>query len=67
MIQHLQLEFDRMIDGSRSATICTEELSSGAKINRIFHERFPFEIFKIEFDERKLRQEIAIAIHNIHG
>lgn len=43
------------------------ELSGGAKINRLFHERFPFEIVKMEFDEKELRREIAFAIRNIHG
>jgi len=27
--------------------VSTKELSGGAKINRIFHERFPFEIVKV--------------------
>lgn len=43
------------------------ELSGGAKINRLFHERFPFEIVKMEIDEKELRREIAFAIRNIHG
>ena len=43
------------------------ELSGGAKINRLFHERFPYEIVKMEFDEKELRKEIAFAIRNIHG
>ncbi|PNJ45602.1 DNM1 isoform 21, partial [Pongo abelii] len=43
------------------------ELSGGARINRIFHERFPFELVKMEFDEKELRREISYAIKNIHG
>ena len=43
------------------------ELSGGAKINRLFHERFPYEIVRMEFDEKELRREIAFAIRNIHG
>ena len=39
----------------------------GAKINRLFHERFPYEIVRMEFDEKELRREIAFAIRNIHG
>ena len=43
------------------------ELSGGAKINRIFHERFPFELVKIEFDERELRRKIQVAIKNFYA
>lgn len=43
------------------------ELSGGAKINRLFHERFPYEIVKMEFNKKELRKEIAFAIRHIHG
>lgn len=39
MIQQLQSDFERTIEGSGSALVNTNELSGGAKINRIFHER----------------------------
>jgi len=64
MVQHLQQDFERAIEGSGSAAVNTCELSGGAKINRLFHERFPYEIVKLEFDEKELRREIAIAIQN---
>ncbi|KAJ8933482.1 hypothetical protein NQ314_013980, partial [Rhamnusium bicolor] len=67
MIQQFALSFERALEGSRSNEINTIELSGGAKINCLFHERFPFEIVKMEFDESDLRREIAIAICNIHG
>ncbi|XP_074599197.1 dynamin-1 shibire isoform X2 [Brevipalpus obovatus] len=67
MIQQLQNDYERNIEGSGSAAINTSELSGGARINRLFHERFPFEIVKMEFDEKELRREIAYAIRNIHG
>lgn len=67
MIQQLQSDFERTIEGSGSALINTNELSGGAKINRLFHERFPFEIVKMEIDEKELRREISIAIRNTHG
>lgn len=67
IVQQLQCDFERAIDGSSSADINTLELSGGARINRLFHERFPFEIIKKEFDEKELRREIAFAIRNIHG
>lgn len=67
MIQQLQNDFERAIEGSGSASINVVELSGGAKINRLFHERFPYEIVRMEFDEKELRREIAFAIRNIHG
>lgn len=67
MIQQLQNEFERAIEGSGNSDINTAELSGGARINRLFHERFPFEIVKMECDEKELRREIAFAIRNIHG
>lgn len=67
MIQQFALCFERIIEGTRSDDVNTVELSGGAKINCLFHERFPFEIVKMEFDESDLRKEIAIAICNIHG
>jgi len=42
MIQQLQSDFERTIEGSGSALVNTNELSGGAKINRIFHERYVF-------------------------
>ena len=41
--------------------VSTAELSGGAKINRIFMERFPFEIVKMEIDEKEMRKEIMFA------
>lgn len=67
MIQCFSVEFEKALEGSRSSEINTSELCGGAKINSLFHERFPFEIVKKEFDENELRKEIAIAICNIHG
>ena len=40
MIQQLQQDFERAIEGSGSAAVNTLELSGGAKINRLFHERY---------------------------
>lgn len=39
MIQQLQSDFERTIEGSGSALVNTNELSGGAKMNRLFHER----------------------------
>ncbi|XP_048245945.1 dynamin-1-like isoform X1 [Haliotis rufescens] len=66
MINQFSTDFERDIEGS-GTHVNTEDLSGGAKINRIFHERFPFQLVKMEFDERELRKEIGIVIKNIHG
>jgi len=66
MVTTFGQDLEKSIEGAGSE-ISTKELSGGAKINRIFHERFPFELVKIEFDEKELRKEITYAIKNIHG
>ncbi|XP_051956998.1 dynamin-1 isoform X2 [Xyrauchen texanus] len=66
MVQQFSVDFDKRIEGSGDQ-IDTYELSGGARINRIFHERFPFELVKMEFNEKELRKEISYAIKNIHG
>ncbi|KAK2835812.1 hypothetical protein Q5P01_016296 [Channa striata] len=66
LVQRLSIDFEKLIEGSGDK-VDTVHLSGGAKINRIFHERFPYELVKIESDEGKLRREINYAIRNIHG
>ncbi|XP_060921371.1 dynamin-3 isoform X5 [Labrus mixtus] len=66
MVQQFGVDFEKCIEGSGDQ-VDTNELSGGAKINRIFHERFPFELVKIVFDEKELRREISHAIKNVHG
>ncbi|KNC79856.1 dynamin-3 [Sphaeroforma arctica JP610] len=56
----------KSIDGSADM-VSFDDLSGGARINRIFFERFPYELSKHEYDERLLRKEISYAIKNIHG
>ena len=46
MISNFSVEFEKSIEGTGSE-ISTVELSGGAKINRVFHERFPFELVKV--------------------
>ncbi|CAH8479627.1 unnamed protein product [Heterobilharzia americana] len=66
MVQSFEAEFSQNIDG-HVAEVDTQTLSGGAEINRVFHERFRYDLLKIEFDEKTLRKEIAVAIQNIHG
>lgn len=46
MVQQFGVDFEKRIEGSGDQ-VDTNELSGGAKINRIFHERFPFELVKV--------------------
>ena len=46
MVQQFGVDFEKRIEGSGDQ-VDTVELSGGAKINRIFHERFPFELVKV--------------------
>lgn len=48
MITTFGQDLEKSIEGAGSE-ISTKELSGGAKINRIFHERFPFELVKVLF------------------
>ncbi|KAI2668963.1 Dynamin-2 [Labeo rohita] len=52
MVQQFGVDFEKRIEGSGDQ-VDTLELSGGARINRIFHERFPFELVKMEFDEKE--------------
>uniref|UniRef100_A0A1I7U4V1 dynamin GTPase n=1 Tax=Caenorhabditis tropicalis TaxID=1561998 RepID=A0A1I7U4V1_9PELO len=60
-------DIDRSIEGSSARLVSTDELSGGARINRLFHDNFPEEIRKMEIDEKEMRREIQFAIRNIHG
>ncbi|XP_035984969.1 dynamin-3 isoform X2 [Fundulus heteroclitus] len=66
MVQQFGVDFEKCIEGSGDQ-VDTNELSGGARINRLFHERFPFELVKLVFDEKELRREISHAIKNVHG
>lgn len=66
LVQRLSVDFEKLIEGSGDE-VDTVSLSAGARINRIFHHIFPYELVKMESDEKKLRREINYAIRNIHG
>ncbi|XP_061682303.1 dynamin 3a isoform X3 [Syngnathoides biaculeatus] len=66
LVQQLAGDFERLIEGSADE-VNTANLSGGARINQIFHERFPYQLHKMKCDEMKLRMEISYAIRNIHG
>lgn len=66
-VQHIQQDFERAIEGSGTSSLNTSELSGGAKINNFFHERFPYEIMRIEHDDLAQKRSIAMAITNLRG
>ena len=67
-IQILREDFERSIDGgSGASTINTAELSGGAKIKSLFHERFHLDIVRMEFNDKEIRREILFAIQNVRG
>lgn len=50
LVQYFGVDFEKKIEGSGDQ-VDTVELSGGAKINRIFHERFPFDLVKVSPEE----------------
>ncbi len=62
MITQFGSDFEKSIEGSGSE-ISTMELSGGAKINRIFHERFPFELVKVSVKDGSLPLKSHIFFH----
>jgi len=66
MINQFQQKFTEVIEGSGDQ-VSTDQLSVGAKINRLFHERLPLHIAERKIDEKHLRKEIKIVIQNIRG
>ena len=47
-MQNFGTDFQQSIEGG-GGDVMMAELTSGAKINKIFHERFPFELVKVIF------------------
>ena len=67
LVQQFGQDFEQSIEGS-GEEVDVLELSGGAKINRIFHERFPYELQKLDMSiDKELRREIILAIRNIRG
>ncbi|VDO95530.1 unnamed protein product [Schistosoma curassoni] len=48
MVQSFEAEFSQNISG-HVADVNTQILSGGAEINRVFHERFRYDLLKIHF------------------
>ncbi|KAI6646167.1 Dynamin-1 isoform X10 [Oopsacas minuta] len=69
MLQKFAEDFDGRIEGKAKVMKQTEklELSGGAKISSIFRVRFPGDVSRVEYNERKLRKEIGFAIKTSQG
>merc|ERR1712110_1204833 len=67
MVNHFCNNFVEVIEGTGEGMVSTDQLSVGAKINRLFHERLPLHIAERKIDEKHLRKEIKIVIQNIRG
>ena len=62
MVQQFSVDFEKRIEGSGDQ-IDTAELSGGARINRIFHERFPFELVKVGLSVGLVSQLQSGSLH----
>ena len=69
MLQKFAEDFDGRIEGKVKVMKQAEtlELSGGAKISSIFRVRFPGDVSRVEYNERKLRKEIGFAIKTSQG
>ena len=67
MISTIGIELERRIAGGGGDTMDVTSLSGGARIAKVFHERFPYEMAKVQPDEKQLGVEIGFAIKNANG
>lgn len=61
MVQQFGVDFEKCIEGSGDQ-VDTNELLGGARINRIFHERFPLELFKVREQRRGTETILCFCI-----
>lgn len=61
MVQQFGVDFEKCIEGSGDQ-VDTNELLGGARINRIFHERFPLELFKVGFVVKDLKLDFQVLL-----
>jgi len=47
LVQSFGMDFEHRIEGGGAEVASKGELTGGARINKIFHERFPFELVKV--------------------
>lgn len=61
MVQQFGVDFEKCIEGSGDQ-VDTNELLGGARINRIFHERFPLELFKVGFVVKDSKLDFQVLV-----
>lgn len=64
MVQQFGVDFEKCIEGSGDQ-VDTNELLGGARINRIFHERFPLELFKVSVWSRSGNQVSKVCLSQL--
>ena len=65
LVQSFGVDFEHRIEGGGSDMSKTE-LTGGAKINRIFHERFPFELVKVDTSQQYFRESVYLQCIHVY-
>ncbi|CAF1668562.1 unnamed protein product [Rotaria magnacalcarata] len=60
-------DFDTALQGNNLKEADLKTLTGGARIANIFRERFPFELVKVELQDKDMRNQTVVAIKNIRG
>lgn len=60
-------DFDTALQGTNLKESDLKTLTGGARIANVFRERFPFELVKIELQDKDMRNQTVVAIKNIYG
>ncbi|CAF4395676.1 unnamed protein product, partial [Adineta steineri] len=63
----LREDFDTAVQGNNLKEADLKTLTGGARIANIFRERFPFELIKVELQDKDMRNQTVVAIRNIRG
>ncbi|CAF0728993.1 unnamed protein product [Adineta ricciae] len=67
LTHELREDFDKALQGSNLKEADLKTLTGGARIANIFRERFPFELIKVELQDKDMRNLTIVAIKNIRG
>ncbi|CAF3834132.1 unnamed protein product [Rotaria magnacalcarata] len=67
LTHELREDFDTALQGNNLKEADLKTLTGGARIANIFRERFPFELVKVELQDKDMRNQTVVAIKNIRG
>lgn len=68
LLSAFENRFSLQVSGSNTGEgISFTELGGGARITRVFKDKFALEMARVDLDEGELRREIAFAIRNLQG